>query len=170
RIDVTNRFWQAGFEDGIANPLDIPSLRGSADRAPFGTVSVFPDLHAFTSHVITTEFAGPSPDEETLDALVSYMKSLDINGLSEAATVADTSPDMSYTSLLQDPLENRNLAELDKLIDLIRSDYGRRPALPTAQAEAVRHTVSSLRELREKAAANDFPAAFAIYQELPLTQ
>ena len=166
RIDVTNRFWQAGFEDGIANPLDIPSLRGSADNTSFGTVNIFPDLHAFTSHVITTEFAGPVPDEETIKALISYMNSLDINELEDAATVVDTSSDMSYISLLQRPLENRNLPQLERLIDLIRIDYGRRAKLPMARPDALRLTVSSLKDLREKAASDDYEAAFTIYRKL----
>ena len=166
RIDVTNRFWQAGFEDGIANPLDIPSLRGSADSASFGTINVFPDLHAFTSHVITTEFAGPEPDEETIKSLISYINSLDINELEESAAIVETSSDMSYISLLQRPLENRDMPELNILIDLIRSDYGRRAKLPAAQADTLHLIVLNLRELREKAAKDDYEAAFAIYRKL----
>ncbi|WP_339633853.1 hypothetical protein [uncultured Sneathiella sp.] len=166
RIDVTNRFWQAGFEDGIANPLDIPSLRGSADSASFGTINVFPDLHAFTSHVITTEFAGPEPDTDTLTALISYMNSFDINELGETETIVETSSDMSYISLLQRPLENRDFPQLDKLVDLILGDYGRRAKLSTARTDALRLTVISLRNLREKAAINDYDAAFAIYEKL----
>ncbi|WP_340150786.1 hypothetical protein [uncultured Sneathiella sp.] len=166
RIDVTNRFWQAGFEDGIANPLDIPSLRGSADNTSFGTVNIFPDLHAFTSHVITTEFAGPEPDEETIKSLISYINSLDINELEESAAIVETSSDMSYISLLQRPLENRDMPELNILIDLIRSDYGRRAKLPAAQADTLHLIVLNLRELREKAAKDDYEAAFAIYRKL----
>ncbi|MAZ02967.1 MAG: hypothetical protein CMN56_07500 [Sneathiella sp.] len=170
RIDVTNRFWQAGFEDGIANPLDIPSLRGSADNKFFGTVNVFPDLHAFTSHVIMIEFAGPEPNEEAIKALISYMNSLDINELEESEPVVETSSDMSYISLLHRPLENRDMPELDRLIDLIRSDYGRRAKLPAAQTDALHLTVSSLRELQDKAAKDDFEAAFVIYRKLSSDQ
>ncbi|MDF2365763.1 hypothetical protein [Sneathiella sp.] len=170
RIDVTHRFWQAGFEDKMSNPIDIPSLRGVRETAPYGTINIFPDLHAFTRHVIVTEFAGPSPTPEKMEALVAYLNSIGNNGLDEDQSIVQTSTDMSYLSLLRAPLEDKGEAKLNELIDLIRSDLGRRANMPNAKGDTLRRTVTGLKEINEKAAAKDFTAALMIYQELMARQ
>ena len=166
RVDVTHRFWQAGFDDAISNPIDIPSLRGSRDTAPYGTVNIFPTLHAFTRHVIVTEFAGPAPDSEKLESLVTYLSSLDNKELDNDQSVVKAGADMSYLSLLRSPLEKRDSAKLRELTDLIRSDFGRRADMTNARIEATRRTVKGLKEITEKAALKEYPAAITIYQKL----
>ncbi len=165
-IDVTHRFWQAGFGDGNSNPIDFPSLRGVRDTPPYGTINIFPELHVFTRHVIVTEFAGPPPNLEKMEALVSYLNSIDNKELNGNQSIVQTGADMSYLSLLRSPLENRDYAKLNELIDLVRSDYGRRARMPNARIEEIRITVTGLKEIDEKAAANDFAAALMIYENL----
>lgn len=165
RIDVTHRFWQARFEDGISNPIAIPSLRGVRDTPPYGTINLFADLHAFTRHVIVTEFAGPSPGIEKVEALVAYLNSIGNNELDEGHRHVKTSTDMSYLSLLRAPLENNDEAKLRELTDLIRSELGRQASKPNAQIDAIRHTVKSLREINKKAAEQDYTAAIKIHQK-----
>ena len=75
-----------------------------------------------------------------------------------------------YLPLLEIPLKSGDLTHLDEMIDLIRSDYGRRAAKADAPAEAIRANVSRLKELRKKAAADESVAAFAIYRDLIANQ
>ncbi len=162
RVDVTHRFWQAGFDDGVSNPLDIPSLRGSRDNAPYGSAKIFPNLASFTNHVIVTEFAGPKPSKRILEALIVYMESLDSGGSAQEVNASE----VSYLPLLLGPLETKNLEELDELYELIRSDYGRRAAKEGGAIEKFRRTVVMLGVIRKKAAAGDFAAAITGYQNL----
>lgn len=166
RIDVTHRFWQAEFEDGISNPIDIPSLRGVRDTPPYGTINLFADLHAFTRHVIVTEFAGPPPPFEKVEALVAYLNSIDNNELGKDQSNVQTGTDMSYLSLLHAPLENKDEAKLDELTDLIRSELGRQASRKHATTDAIQHTVKGLRKIKDKAAEQDYTAAIKIHQKL----
>ena len=165
RIDVTHRFWQAGFDDGVSNPIDIPSLRNIRDTAPYGTVNIFPDLPAFTRHVIVTEFAGPEPESAQLKSLVAYLNSIDTRPVK-----IEVDQELSYLPLLRDPLEKEDAARLRELIDLIRSDYGRRAKSGNSSMIAVRQVVNDLKGISEKAAAQDFPAALDIYNDLMASQ
>ncbi|MZR29237.1 hypothetical protein [Sneathiella litorea] len=170
QVDVTHHFWKAGFDDGIFNPVNIPSLRGSRDTAPYGTINVLPDLHAFTRHVIEVEFAGPSPSSEKLEALVVYLNSIDNKELGNNQSFVKTSSNMSYLPLLRAPLQNRDYARLRELTDLIRSDFGRRANLPEAQVDRIKSTVAILRTLIVKADEGDYTAAFTIYEDLMANQ
>ena len=164
RIDVTHRFWQAGFDDGVDNPIDIPSLRGVRDTAPYGTVNIFPDLPAFTRHVISDEFAGPPPSPEQMEGLIAYMNALDFSNLQGGREPVETSQDMSYLPLLDAPLASRDTQKIDELVDLIRADYGHRM---TIENEATTIQIAgALKELQKIAAANDFAAALVLYREL----
>jgi len=70
--DVTHRLFNHRAADGIANPLDIPSLRGLAATAPYGRDGRFASLREFTRNVIVGEFEGAEPSPLVLDALVAY--------------------------------------------------------------------------------------------------
>ena len=169
RIDVTHRFWQAGFDDGISNPIDIPSLRGARDSAPYGTVNIFPDLHGFIRHVIEKEFAGPPPEPKIISALAAYIESLETDEIA-GITSGEIHGDMNYLSLLRSPIEKRDFTQLDNLIDLIRSDYGRQVSLASTPTGSVRQKISLLRALRAKAAAKDYVSARTIYEKLTNAQ
>ena len=70
--DVTHKLFNHRAADGIANPLDIPSLRGLAVTAPYGRDGRFASLREFTRNVIVGEFEGAEPSPLILDALVAY--------------------------------------------------------------------------------------------------
>ncbi len=166
RIDVSHSFWQAGFDDGKDNPLDIPTLRGIRDSAPYGTVVRLPDLPSFTRHVIVTEFAGPEPDGADLEALIRYLSSLTDSLPAQADDALPFVPETSYLTLLAGPVETENFHEIDRLYELIRSDYGRRITQMDTVPDDLRREVSLLKTLHEKAATGDFAAARFSYQAL----
>lgn len=72
--DVTSRLFNPEAADGLANPIDIPSLRGIRFTAPYGHDGRFASLRAFVRNVIVNEFNGPEPSPLILDALVAYMR------------------------------------------------------------------------------------------------
>lgn len=76
-IDVSHFLFNPRADDRLANPLNIPSLRGIAATAPYGHDGRFGTLEDFTRNVIVNEFQGERPDGWLLDALVTYMRQLD---------------------------------------------------------------------------------------------
>ncbi|MDP6805791.1 MAG: hypothetical protein QF902_10770 [Rhodospirillales bacterium] len=74
--DVTHAFWRGPREDGLANPVNFPSLRGVRWTAPYGRDGRFFDLASFTRNVIVAEFGGAEPEPWLLDALVAYQQAL----------------------------------------------------------------------------------------------
>jgi cytochrome c peroxidase len=77
-VDVSSGLFNHAADDGVLNDLNIPSLRGVAQTAPFGHDGRFASLREFTRHVIVTEFRGPEPAPWLLDALVAYLQQLDV--------------------------------------------------------------------------------------------
>lgn len=75
-VDVSHFLFNPRAEDGLANPLNIPSLRGIAATAPYGHDGRFGTLEDFTRNVIVNEFQGERPPGWLLDALVTYMRQL----------------------------------------------------------------------------------------------
>ena len=60
-VDVTHVFWRRESEDGLVNPVNIPSLRGVRWTAPYGRDGRYASLRALTRNVIVHEFAGDEP-------------------------------------------------------------------------------------------------------------
>ncbi|PHQ69015.1 MAG: hypothetical protein COB93_09130 [Sneathiella sp.] len=156
RIDVSHQFWQAGFDDGRNNPLDIPTLRDSAKTAPYGTRVVIADLAGFTRHVAETEFASPTLTEPQVQALTAYMRAL--------ATDGQERGEISYVQLLATPLRNRDRQAIDLLVDLIRADLGRHVTDDNRLSRI--QQITALNELRQKVAAKDYIAAQSFYLTL----
>ena len=75
-VDVSHEFWNPRSDDGRANAVNIPSLRGVGSTAPYGRDGRRSTLAAFTRDVIVTEFAGLEPTPLLLDALVAYQQAL----------------------------------------------------------------------------------------------
>lgn len=75
--DGTTALFDPKREDGVDNPLEIPSLRGARLTAPYGHDGRFWSLREFTRHVIVEEFAGREPPAVVLDALLAYLLDLD---------------------------------------------------------------------------------------------
>ena len=79
-VDVTHGFWRRESEDGLTNPINIPSLRGVRWTAPYGRDGRFASLEDFTRNVIVHEFAGDEPSPLVVDALVAYQRLLAFPG------------------------------------------------------------------------------------------
>ena len=75
-VDASHAFWNRRADDGLFNPVNIPSLRGVRLTAPYGRDGRFAGLDDFTRRVIVTEFGGDEPEPLILDALVSYQLEL----------------------------------------------------------------------------------------------
>lgn len=75
-VDVSNKTFHYREDDGLDNPVNIPSLRGIRTLGPYGRDGRFGALAAFSRNVIMREFGGPDPENWILDALVAYQMSL----------------------------------------------------------------------------------------------
>ena len=86
-VDVTHGALGDLLANGRHDPVNIPSLRGVAQTAPYGRSGAVASLRAFTRRAIVTEFEGDEPPPWLLDALVAYQNQLVLPrpGPSEAA-------------------------------------------------------------------------------------
>jgi len=133
-VDVTHSFWESGTDDGSFNPIQIPSLRGVSHTAPYGTLKTLPTLDAFTRHVISTEFAGPSIQPSELSALLTYMNLLE-STRSQDMSEHDETTLSDHFSLLLEPLKNEDTESAQRVGGLIREELGRR-AISTPAAHS----------------------------------
>lgn len=85
--DVSSSIFSKVRDDGVFNPIAIPSLVGVAGKASFGTASPQPTLHAFMGSAIVEEFQGAPAPPAVLDGLAAY-----INGMDAAACPAAPFP------------------------------------------------------------------------------
>ena len=76
-FDTTGHLFNPKADNGILDPLTIPSLRGAHLLAPYGHDGRTLSLSDFVRNVIVNEFAGPEPSREVLDALVVYIEDVD---------------------------------------------------------------------------------------------
>src|SRR6185369_2373338 len=77
-VDLSTHFFRRGADDGIVDPINIPSLRGARFTGPYGHDGRTASLSEFTHGVVTSEFGGaPLPPRE-LAALVRYVQDLDL--------------------------------------------------------------------------------------------
>jgi hypothetical protein len=76
-FDTTSALFNPHADDGVLDPLTIPSLRGAHLLAPYGHDGRTLSLRDFVRSVITNEFAGPEPSQKLLDALVLYIEDID---------------------------------------------------------------------------------------------
>jgi cytochrome c peroxidase len=76
-VDVTHGFFDGTAENGVHDPIDIPSLRGVRFTAPYGHDGRIASLREFVAMVIVTEFGGPEPTTLMLDALTAFLNQLD---------------------------------------------------------------------------------------------
>jgi hypothetical protein len=76
-FDTTGPLFNPKANDGVRNPVRIPSLRGARYLAPYGHDGRFASLRDFVHNVIVNEFAGPEPSPALLDAIVSYINDID---------------------------------------------------------------------------------------------
>jgi Di-haem cytochrome c peroxidase len=77
-FDTTNALFNAKADNGVFDPVAIPSLRGARLFGPYGHDGRMASLRDFVRQVIVVEFAGAEPAPEILDALVAYIQDIDI--------------------------------------------------------------------------------------------
>jgi hypothetical protein len=77
-FDTTNALFNAKADNGVFDPVAIPSLRGARQFGPYGHDGRMASLRDFVRQVIVVEFAGPEPAPEILDALVAYVQDIDL--------------------------------------------------------------------------------------------
>jgi Di-haem cytochrome c peroxidase len=76
-FDTTSAFFNPKADDGVLDPVTIPSLRGARYLGPYGHDGRTPSLHDFVRNVIVNEFAGAAPSAQILDAIVVYIEDID---------------------------------------------------------------------------------------------
>src|ERR1700723_2731113 len=76
-FDTTNALFNPKKDNGVLDPLVIPSLRGARLLAPYGHDGRTGSLRDFVRNVVVNEFAGSEPSSQILDALVAYVEDID---------------------------------------------------------------------------------------------
>ena len=76
-FDTTGHLFNPKADNGVLDPLTIPSLRGAHLLAPYGHDGRTLSLPDFVRNVIVNEFAGAEPSPEILDAMVAYIEDVD---------------------------------------------------------------------------------------------
>jgi hypothetical protein len=76
-FDTTGGFFNPRADDGVLDPLTIPSLRGARYLAPYGHDGRIASLREFIRNVIVNEFAGSEPSPAIVDAIVTYLQDID---------------------------------------------------------------------------------------------
>jgi cytochrome c peroxidase len=76
-FDTTGHLFNPKADNGVLDPLSIPSLRGAHLLTPYGHDGRTPSLHDFVHNVIVNEFAGEEPSPEVLGAIIAYIEDID---------------------------------------------------------------------------------------------
>ncbi len=76
-FDTTGPLFNPKADNGMLDPVRIPSLRGARYLAPYGADGRMASLRDFVRNVIVSEFAGPEPSPSILDAMVAYIQDID---------------------------------------------------------------------------------------------
>lgn len=76
-FDTTSAVFNPKADDGVLDPLTIPSLRGARFLAPYGHDGRIGSLRDFVRNVIVNEFAGAEPSNQIVDAIVTYIEDID---------------------------------------------------------------------------------------------
>jgi hypothetical protein len=76
-FDTTGPLFNPKTDNGVLDPVTIPSLRGARYQAPYGHDGRTESLRDFVHNVIVNEFAGREPSPQVLDAMVAYIDDID---------------------------------------------------------------------------------------------
>ena len=76
-FDTTGALFNPKADNGVLDPVRIPSLRGARYLAPYGADGRMASLRDFVHNVIVNEFDGPEPSPKILDAIVAYILDID---------------------------------------------------------------------------------------------
>jgi hypothetical protein len=77
-FDTTSSFFNPKTDNGVLDPVTIPSLRGARFMAPYGHDGRTASLRDFVLNVIVNEFSGPVPSPQILDAIMAYIEDIDL--------------------------------------------------------------------------------------------
>lgn len=126
RIDVSHAFWNLRAENNRFDPLDIPSLRGAAQKDRLGHDRRSASLKEFSRNVIVLEFSGAEPMPVVLDALTAYLEALRPTDLpDEPVTFATDMADLRRAiGVLRLPLLEENAALSDAVTLMLRGQIG----------------------------------------------
>ena len=75
-FDTTGPLFHAKADNGVLDPVTVPSLRGSKYLWPYGHDGRIASLQEFVRNVVVNEFAGPEPSPQIVDALVAYVREI----------------------------------------------------------------------------------------------
>lgn len=75
-FDTSGPFFNPKADNGVFDPVTVPSLRGDKYLAPYGHDGRIASLREFIRNVIVNEFAGVEPSGQVLDALVAYVNEI----------------------------------------------------------------------------------------------
>jgi cytochrome c peroxidase len=76
-FDTSGPLFNPKSDNGVLDPVRVPSLRGARYLAPYGNDGRIGSLRDFVHNVIVNEFAGPEPSPAILDAMVVYLQDID---------------------------------------------------------------------------------------------
>lgn len=135
-VDLTSGLFRHLADDGLFNPINIPSLRGVAATAPYGREGRAGTIRQFTRTVIVSEFGGNQPSERLLDALVAYQVRLgfpSVPHLLPNGRLAPTAPEAARRGemlFVQSGCARCHVAD-DRFVDHHRHDVGSGGAFDT---------------------------------------
>jgi hypothetical protein len=86
--DVTSSVFSAVRDDGVFNPLPIPSLVGAGEKKAFGSHAPASSIRAFVASAVAEEFQGAPPSDAILDGVAAYVAALSPDDCPRAAVIA----------------------------------------------------------------------------------
>ncbi len=93
--DVTSALFSKVREDGVFNPVSIPSLVGVAGKATFGAQAPAASLSDFIENAVIDEFQGVPPPPAVVAGLSAYIAHLDETRCTQAPATRTIAADMS---------------------------------------------------------------------------
>jgi cytochrome c peroxidase len=75
-FDTSGALFNPKADNGVFDPVTVPSLRGAKYLGPYGHDGRLASLRDFIRNVVVNEFAGKEPSGEVLDALVTYVQEI----------------------------------------------------------------------------------------------
>ena len=76
-FDTTSALFNPKTDNGVLDPVTIPSLRGARFLGPYGHDGRSASLRDFVRNVVVNEFAGSEPSPQILDSIVAYIEDID---------------------------------------------------------------------------------------------
>ena len=118
--DVTSAVFSKVREDGVFNPVPIPSLIGVAENDAFGTAAPSATLHGFIKSAVVEEFQGEAPSAVILDGLAAYVAHLDERACDEESGKRTVASDMDNAlrrlAIVRAALDRKDFETADFLI------------------------------------------------------